>query len=944
MKKIIVAFFTVLLISGIMNGQENIKFDGKNYYFSNKIIIQFAKEIPTDLTGAALLPVDFEKRTASFGITKVTKICNVKNNLVKAASKLNKIYVMEFNSNLDPVFVSAKLSKLKDVIFSEPYYLSEASYIPNDPSFSAQYALNKINAAGAWDINKGNANVIIGIVDTGVDWDHPDLAANVWTNTGEIPNNLIDDDNNGYVDDVRGWDFGGLVGVPDNDPMEDRPDHGTLVAGAASAVTDNGVGISGIGFNCKVMPVKTSRDDNRTNTGRALISYGYQGIIYAVDNGASVINCSWGNYAYSIFAKTVIDYANANNVLVVAAMGNDNRDEAMYPAFYKGVLSVAASSVDDVRSSFSNYGYNVDVTAPGTGVLSTWMDNTYSTASGTSISSPIVAGLCGLVKAQFPLYTASQIGEQVRANCDDISSVNPSYINKLGKGRINAFTSLTNTDAKSVRIENVQYIDNGDGDGVFEPGENILVKIDFVNFLAPLATINISLSSSSNYVTIVNGNFSANSMGTLEIFDNNSNKFSFNVANNAPQNTTVDLFLTYTEGSYTDFEAISVLVNPTFATQGINNVALTITNKGTFGFNDYPNNTQGDGFFINGGGSLLFEGGLMYGTSANKLVDGIRDTTGNAQNSDFRNITPFLLSIPGDYAEEQGMLVMNDDYAGTNKLGISTKLDSYSFTEEPYDNFILLKYLFTNTSLIDVNGFYAGLFFDWDIDENTSAANYASYDQVTKCSLFYNSDSSICTAVGLAWWWGYDGFYAIQNDGDDGGINIYDGFTKAEKWLSLTNGLNKVTAGLQDISGVNSAGPFNIPSGSEREIAFVVAAGNSLDMVRQAIVLGREKYAMLPTDVNNEETTKPISFELQQNYPNPFNPVTNIKYSIPEAGFVTIKIYDIMGQEVTTLINTQMNAGNYQYSFNASNLASGVYFYRLQAGKFSETKKLILLK
>ncbi len=944
MKKIIVTFCTFLLLTIIINGQENIKFDGKNYYFSNKIIIQFTTELSTDLSGAAVLSDEFQKKAESFGITKVTKICNVKNSTTKAANTLNKIYIVEFNSKLDPVLTSSKMSKLNGVVFAEPYYLNEVSYIPNDPSYASQYALNKINAAGAWDINKGNKNVIIGIIDTGVDWDHPDLAANVWVNSDEIPNNQIDDDNNGYVDDVRGWDFGGLVGVPDNDPMEDRPDHGTLVAGCASAVTDNGIGISGIGFNCSVMPVKTSRDDYRTNSGKALISYGYQGIVYAVDNGASIINCSWGSYTYSIFAKTVIDYANANNVLVVAAMGNDNLEEAMYPAFYKGVLSVASSSVDDTRSSFSNYGYNVDVTAPGTGVLSTWMDNTYSSASGTSISSPIVAGLCGLVKTQFPLYTAAQIGEQVRACCDDISSVNPAYINKLGKGRVNAYTSLSNTNAKSVRLEDVEFIDNGDGDGIFERDENILVKMDFVNYLAPLATINISLSSSSNAITIVNGNFSANSMGTLEIFDNSSNKFSFTISHDVIQNTKVDLFITYTEGTYTDFESVSVLVNPTFATQGINNVALTITNKGTFGFNDYFDNTQGDGFLINGGTNLLYEGGLFYGTASDKLVDGIRGVDGNVQNTDFKNITPFTLSVPGAYAEQQGLLVMNDDNAGSNKLGIETKLDSYSFTEEPYDNFILLKYLFTNKSLIDINGFYAGLFFDWDITESTSGANYASYDQITKCALFYNADTSICVAVGVAWWWGYDGFYAIQNDGSDGGINVYDGFTKAEKWVSLTNGFNKVTAGLQDVSGVNSAGPFNIPSGAEREIAFIVAGGNSLDIVRQAIVLGREKYASLPTGVGEEETTKPISFDLQQNYPNPFNPVTNIKYSIPETGYVTLKVYDIMGQEVSTLINTQMNSGNYEYNFNASKLASGVYFYTLKAGKYSETRKLILLK
>ena len=236
---------------------------------------------------------------------------------------LDRIIEIKYGSDVDPQYLASQIKKSADVEWAEPRYIYKTSYVPSDPSFSKQWSLTKINATQAWDVAKGDTSIIIGIVDTGIDWDHPDLAANIWTNKKEIPGNGIDDDNNGYVDDVRGWDFGGSTGTPDNNPMEDKPDHGTHVAGIASAVTDNGVGVASIGGNSKLMAVKTSTNSNRDSNGNPYISYGYEGIVYAVDNGAKIINCSWGGDGYSMDGETVIKYALAKGALVVAAAGND---------------------------------------------------------------------------------------------------------------------------------------------------------------------------------------------------------------------------------------------------------------------------------------------------------------------------------------------------------------------------------------------------------------------------------------------------------------------------------------------------------------------------------------------------------------------------------------------------------------------------------------------
>ncbi len=949
MKKLLMLVVCFIIAINYINANQNIGYDGKNYYFTDRLLVVFSQNYFTKSGNTVILENSLSKSLESFSPVSIKKMFQIKATELSAGKFLDRVYLIDFAKNVDIKLYAAKIGKIKGIEVAEPYYLNELVYTPNDPSYAQQYALNKINASAAWDITKGSKDIVIAIIDTGVDWDHPDLAANIYTNINEIANNGIDDDNNGMIDDVHGWDFGGLTGIPDNDPMEDRPDHGTLVAGCASAVTDNNLGIASIGFNSSIMPVKTSQDNIRTSTGKALISYGYQGILYAAANGAHVINCSWGNYAYSTINKNIIEYAiNVFNVSIVAAMGNDNLESTMYPANYPGVLSVASTSTDDTRSSFSNYGYGVDVCAPGTGIYSTWMNDTYSTASGTSLSTPIVSGLCALVKNKFPMYTALQINEQVRTNCDNIYSVNGAYDKKLGKGRINAYNAVNNVNSKSLRL--YQYeIEETTNDGIYRPGENLKFTVHLLNYLAPLPLVNVSLSTNSPYATITSNSFSASAIGMLEIFDNGNNRFSVNLANNTPENTTIDLFLNYSSAGYEDFEVIQILVNPTFATQFTDNIEFTVTNKGTIGFNDYPSNNQGVGFKLSNSSNLLFEGGLLFGTGENKLVDCIRGSNPDTQNSDLNNLIPFVLSIPGLYSDTQGHMVLNDDNAGSNKIGTEITLDTYTYNESGLDYSAIFRYVFKNTSGADISNFYAGLYFDWDIDEANSGNNLAYFDNLTKCAVFYHPTLEYYAGIGLAWMWGMDNFYAINNDGSDGGINIYDNFTKQEKWTALSSGLSKTTAGPGDVSGVISAGPFNIPNSASREISFVVALAPSIQQLKESFELARYKYINLPTNVDSDNNLNPFAFNLEQNYPNPFNPVTNIKFSLPTAGFTVLKIYDILGNEIKTLVNGNMEKGINTIAWDGTNnsnqkVVSGVYIYELKSNGLRVSKKMTLLK
>lgn len=943
-----------LILTAFSPQNQNIKILEKNgvRYLSNTVVIKLKDSPVVNTNKSVFLSQEIAATLERFGFNQANVLLPEKtiNSFLSAAKEgpsLGRIVVATYDSDADPFFVTSKIKGAAGIEWVEPKFVYELDYTPDDPSFASQFALNKISAALAWDVNKGDTNIIIGIVDTGVDWDHPDLAANIWRNQNEIPNNGIDDDNNGYVDDIRGWDFGGLTGTPDNSPMEDRPDHGTHVAGIASAVTDNGIGVASIGFKTKLMPVKTTQDNQRDVNGPFII-YGFEGIVYAADNGAKIINTSWGGGGFSILGQEVINYALSKGALVVAAAGNDNSPENHYPSSYDGVLSVASTTSTDARSSFSNYGKTIDVSAPGSNILGTWQNDTFITISGTSMASPLAAGLAALVAAQFPNYSPLQIGEQVRVNSDDISTQNPGFINQLGFGRINAQKSLVNANSVSVRGTEFTYSDEipgGDGDGVFEPGETISLGVKFINYLSPTSALSIQLQSTNSNAAIVNGNFNAGSVSTLQEFNNNSSKFTFTISNSAPQNAEVLFLVKFNDGVYNDFQWTKTIANPTFATQSGNDLAMTITSKGTFGFNDYSTNTQGDGIKYLGGSNLAFEGALILGTSPSKISDAARGADGSFQNNDFSIAQPFILNIPGNISDVQGSSIFNDNNAGTSKIGVTGYLNSYSYSTEPYNKFIILDYRFVNTSGASISNFYAGLFFDWDMIDGSGAGDLVTWDSSLNYGYARNTTGGPTNYVGAALLSAQNfGFYPIKNDGTDGGFSIYDGFSDAEKWLALTNGTTKVTAGPFDISHVISSGPYNIAANDTIRIAFAVLANDDKAGIDNAVINARNKFQGILTDVQEDGLIVPSLFALEQNYPNPFNPTTTIDFSIAKTGQVKLKLFDVLGKEVVLLIDGEMSGGAHSISFDASPLPSGVYFYTLISESNEATKKMVLLK
>ncbi len=353
-------------------------------------------------------------------------------------------HVMEFRfSNVQAVEnLIRSLETNPNVEFAEkvPYMTVDA--MPNDPTFGTH--LTQINAPNAWNVfnstANGQSNITVAIVDNAVRVSHTDLTANVWVNPGEIPNNSIDDDGNGYVDDINGWD------VADNDnnpiPTNNAMNHGTHCAGIAGARTDNATGVASIGWNIRIIGVKCQNDGGNTTS----IPYGYQGIIYAAKAKARVISCSFGGTGFSAAAQGVIDYAWNKGSIIIAAAGNNNTNTQHYPAAYNNVYAVASVNSSNVKSSFSNYGTWVDISAPGENINSTVPPNNYQNQSGTSMACPLVAGLAALMLSKCPYMLQNDVLNCISTTAVNIYTIagNSAFVtgSQLGAGRIEAFQAM----------------------------------------------------------------------------------------------------------------------------------------------------------------------------------------------------------------------------------------------------------------------------------------------------------------------------------------------------------------------------------------------------------------------------------------------------------------------------------------------------------------------
>jgi subtilisin family serine protease len=338
--------------------------------------------------------------------------------------------------------------------------IAGASFLPNDPYYSNQWYLSRIKAPAAWEKINRSPSITIAVIDSGIDINHPDLKDNIWTNQKEIASNGMDDDHNGFIDDVNGWDF--VLNVPDPSPKfeegwtESGLAHGTIIAGIIAAVGDNNKGITGVSWQAKIMPLRALN-----GKGEGRISAVVRAIDYATNNGADIINLSFVGFNYNQALHDALQRAYEAGVIVVAAAGNEQEggegynidEDPIYPACYHGkngeniVLGVAASDALDQKTDFSSYGFKcVDITAPGISFFSTIPAGSNAVEpnklydgfwSGTSMAAPIISGSLALIAEINPQLQPTQVVNILLQSADNISLLNPNYLGQLGSGRVN---------------------------------------------------------------------------------------------------------------------------------------------------------------------------------------------------------------------------------------------------------------------------------------------------------------------------------------------------------------------------------------------------------------------------------------------------------------------------------------------------------------------------
>jgi hypothetical protein len=839
--------------------------------------------LPADHTLLSrLLPPE---QTVTYGRRPIRRT-TVSAALLSAERRLLRTVIVRYAGPIHPLAAAAAAMKHPYVEFAEPYYVAEEQATPNDPLFGQQAALTLIRMQQAWDIEQGNASIVIGISDNGVDQEHEDLAPSLWTNTGEIPNNGKDDDGNGYVDDHQGYNFawqddGTQPGVTFN---QGNNGHGTKVAGIVSASTNNGKGIAGVAYKCRMFPMKTARKNV------AGIIYGYQSLIYAAQMGFKVVNCSWGVVKpWSPVDQSVIDLCLANGVLVVASAGNhgssgttDAFNYLNFPSAYDGVLGVGETTTDDRVTASSGLGLNALVMAPGNRAMTTDAGGGYTQTgvTGTSFAAPMAAGVAALVRSKHATMTPRQVIEHLRNTTDNID-VNNLPLASVLSGRINAERALTDAPLArpGFRIAAVRRtFPDGRLAERWSAGDTLDMTYTVVNELgsASNAVFSMDVADPNGWeVTAPTTNAVVGAIATGQRIDVGPFRFVIRALNDRSCMLRLNAFDDDYEGECLDRiqppSVMSVMQN--------DELMYSIGDNGTFGFSNGTAERQGVGFAWVDREWLLSPSGLLFSESNSRVLKG------------YNNLT-----FTSDFVVEKGFIdpdrqrgVMSDAGIGSKEIGV--RIAQRASFPSASSRATVIEVDIENRSGSTLNDVAAGYFLDWDIgyagqNNRTRLAPEAlptTFRETGEAQLFYREGASVAVVCA-----------AVTNEialaGQAAGMMLWDivddadGLTDADVIQLLSSGTSIQTTEIGDVCGViGMRFPGPLTAGAHRRFMIVISVGATIE---EATTTCRETI-LEPNTVDDRSVLQ------ARMWPQPVSDMMNVSLS-SEAS--SVQVIDVMGR------------------------------------------------
>lgn len=841
-----------------------------------------------------------EKTFAEFNVHSVRRLVphGVLERL-KTAPDLYDVYVLQFDRHRDVQAMLDALLANQAVVRAEPDYLYRAFRTPNDPMWSQQWDKRIVGADQVWDVSVGSRDIICAGIDTGVDWNHPDLTPNLWVNPGEdidgdsatwtydfYPGdfddlNGLDDDENGYFDDFFGWDF--IADIGNCAPGEDCDDntdndmfgqnsHGTHIAGIMVAAGNNGIGIAGMSWVGRLMALRAGY---HANDGQGYMpgSATTPAILYAAANGAHILNMSYGGPGFSGFAQDAINSAWAQGCILFAASGNDGSTQEQYPANYDNVIAVNATNNQDRLASWSNRGPWTDLCAPGAnpGVTST-INNGYASWVGTSMASPSAAGVAALVWSLFPDMSNAQLRDLLFETAADITSVNPGIPpSHLGHGRVDARAAVASAYPQlRVTAYSLNDAAGGDGDGRLENGESAILTLTITNQPGWANGTNISLQvhTTDPHLSIANGSLFLGNIASGQTINTQDHPVTISAA---------DLDTAYTGG-----------------------VRLTFSSPG--GYSD----TQTLEFRIGRGRLLIVDddNGQTYEQYY------VSSATTSGFSSDAWSVLRDGAVTSAELSQYEAVIwSCGNEQTATLTAADRTTLETF------------------------LNGGGNLILIGQNIDEDLrGTAFYADYLHAQSGMAAGGNQLNGVAGDPVA-----DGMSLLLRGGGCAG----NGELSPSQIVPLGDAAAMFNYTSGGTGAIRYAGVYRL---AYFAFALESACGLGESTRHEAVIAGVLNWMNVLESDERAAPTVPHAVRLHASYPNPFNSATTILFDLSAPQRVKLAVYDVLGRQAAVLLDGYVDAGQHQFLFDASRLAGGVYFVRLSAPQFTQSQKIMFIK